>query len=524
MKKKAFSYEGEITNELKSYRRAQKRYAGRNFKTSTLRELFENIERSNLIYLGDFHTFDQNSKNLERILKDLIKKDANLVFGLEFIFANKQKYIDLYLDGHLTELEFLESINYFQSWRFPWKHYSFLFNFAKINHLPILALNSPGTLEERDQFAANHISDFLQEFPGHKMLVLFGELHIMPNKIPKLVEKNIGSDYRQLIIHQNLDDIFWRLPETKKNQQSESSIIKFNDLEYSLQASPPWIKYESMIYWFENILDDPEFDLHEYILEQKGNINSGDISEKFLFLCQKINNGLALGLNDKDLENFNIFNFDQIDFVLSKLDTHENIKLENFFKKLITKGKSFCFPESFDYYLPNFSVNKVSMIIGFHIKNLLTGIKPAFSSNSDFLSYYIGIFFTAHFCAKILNPYKKCDLYFDLVQKIDSNKCEKEERNVLKSSVSIIDNTFFHQDINDLIKQQDYFELYLIAEIIGPFLSDIFYKRIDSYNVEDKRFIQEKMLFSNPSMEDLPEIFNIILNELEYNELKKDYF
>ena len=98
VKKKALSYEGEITDELKSYRRAQKRYANRNFKTSSLRELFESIERSNVIFLGDFHTFDQNSKNFERILKNLIKKDKHLAFGLEFIFASKL-FAELYKDS-----------------------------------------------------------------------------------------------------------------------------------------------------------------------------------------------------------------------------------------------------------------------------------------------------------------------------------------------------------------------------------------------------------------------------------------
>ena len=173
------------------------------------------------------------------------------------------------------------------------------------------------------------------------MLVLLGELHIMPNKIPKLVQNNLGPDYKQLIIHQNLDDIFWKLPSTKKNHTNDSSIIKFNDLEFSIQASPPWIKYESMIYWLENLLEDPEFDMHEYILEQKGNLSSYDINEKFYFFCLKINEGLGLKLTNSELENFNIFNYDQIDTVLTKLDNHEDVQFDNFYMKLITEGQSF---------------------------------------------------------------------------------------------------------------------------------------------------------------------------------------
>ncbi|RLA65521.1 MAG: hypothetical protein DRQ88_09035 [Epsilonproteobacteria bacterium] len=514
MKKKALSFEGKITDELKSYRRAQKRYANRSFETSTLIELFESIEDANIIFLGDFHTFDQNTKNFERILKALIKKDKKLAFGLEFIFASKQKYIDLYLAGHLSELEFLESIDYFQSWRFPWKHYSFLFNFAKKNRVPILALNSNGTLDKRDQFASDHISYFLKDNPEYKMLVLFGELHIMPNKIPKLVTKSLGPDFKQLIIHQNLDDVFWKL--------NESSIIRFNELEFSLQASPPWIKYESMIYWLENILEDPEFDLHEYILEKKGNLNSGDLSEKFLFLCLKINEGLSLDLEVSKLENFNIFDYHQMEIVLEKLN--KNNKLDYFYKKLITNGKSFCIPESSDYYLPNSSVNKVSMIIGLHLKNILNESVPLSENNSDFFCRFIGNFFIAHFCSKILNPYKKCDLYLDLLKNMASSGYTQEEKVFYKSSIKILNDLSNNIDISTIIEGQDFYVLYSLAEIIGPLLGDIYYQNIDSYNGEVREYIQNKLLYSNPTLEELPNIFNIIFDDLKLNISKKDYF
>jgi len=520
MKKKALSYEGEITRELKSYRRAQKRYANRNFKNSNLKELFESIERSNVIYLGDFHTFDQNSKNFERILKDLVKKDEYLVFGLEFIFSNKQEFIDQYLDGHLTELEFLESINYFGSWRFPWKHYSFLFNFAKENNLPILALNSSGTLDKRDQFAADNISDFLKLHPEYKMLVLFGELHIMPNKIPKLVSNSLGPEYKQLIIHQNLDDIFWKINASK----DFSSIIKFNDLEFSLQSSPPWIKYESMIYWLENILDDPEFDLHEYILEQKGNISSGDLSEKFLFLCMKINDGLNLGLSETEIEEFNIYDYHQMDTVLEKLVTFEDERLDSFFQELISKGKAFCLPGTSDYYLPNLSVNKVSMIVGFHLKNILNKKRFFSDSKPGFFSHFLGNFFIAHFCSKVLNPYKKCDLYKDLLLNQSSTQFTGEEKKVFKVSIDFLNEISSVGDISTIIEKQDFYDLYALAEVIGHLLGDIYYQKIDEYKIKDKKYIQGEMLYSNPLVKDLPEIFKLVLDGLDLKSLKKDYF
>ncbi|CAN0336872.1 unnamed protein product, partial [Chrysoparadoxa australica] len=164
-------------------------------------------------------------------------------------------------------LEFLEEIDYHKSWRFPWSYYRPFFEMARKHNLQIVALNSDGTLEERDLRAAETIGEALKKNPNERFLILFGELHIVPNKLPARLEKIAGDlieNYRATIIHQNLDEVFWKIHEVEIEKHNQ--IVKFGDLEFSLQTAPPWIKYESMIYWYENLSDDPEFELHDYIL------------------------------------------------------------------------------------------------------------------------------------------------------------------------------------------------------------------------------------------------------------------
>ena len=147
------------------------------------------------------------------------------------------------------------------------------------------------------------------------MLILFGELHIYPNKIPQLVSQKI-KDIKQTIIHQNLDEVFWKLNTMDQVGGWGDKIVKFNSQEFCLQTSMPWIKYESMIYWYENLCEDPEFDLHQYIIETGSKLFSSNIQDNFLLILQKITNQLNLDVTDSELEDFNLYDHQKINIML----------------------------------------------------------------------------------------------------------------------------------------------------------------------------------------------------------------
>lgn len=267
MRRKALEYEYGHSDELKSYQRDQKAYAEKKFSIVDLRDLQNSINSSQVIFLGDFHTFDQSSKNLFRILNSVVEKSPNMVLGFEFINIDHQQFVDQYLSHNISEMEFLELINYHDSWKFPWGQYRQLFEFAKKKKLKVIALNSEGSLSERDENASSIVANTLDS-GADKIIVFFGELHILPDKLPQKVQAKISQDVLITVIHQNLDSVYWRISPRQKNNQEGNVVVRFQDNEFSIQSSPPWIKYESMIYWFENLTEDPEFDIHEAKREQ----------------------------------------------------------------------------------------------------------------------------------------------------------------------------------------------------------------------------------------------------------------
>ncbi len=203
---------------------------------------------SDIIYLGDFHTFDQNIRNVLRVLKVIASGEKECAIGLEMVHARHQICLDAYMSEQLTELEFLESIQYHDSWRFPWTHYKLIFELAKEHNIRMIALNTDGTLASRDAYAANILVDNLGLAPVAQIVVVYGELHISGEKIPALVKSKMG-DVKQTIIHQNLDEVYWNL----KSDGEEEKIVRFDDDEFCINSAPPWVKYESMIYWYENL-------------------------------------------------------------------------------------------------------------------------------------------------------------------------------------------------------------------------------------------------------------------------------
>ena len=90
MKTKAYSLETGVSQEMLDYRKDQEKHASRDFKTSSYEELNRCIEQANVLYLGDFHSFDQSSRNFERLLRQIVGSKRDLCIGIEFVHSDQQ--------------------------------------------------------------------------------------------------------------------------------------------------------------------------------------------------------------------------------------------------------------------------------------------------------------------------------------------------------------------------------------------------------------------------------------------------
>jgi uncharacterized iron-regulated protein len=511
LKNKAFSLE-EQSSELTQYYADQVKASQRTFEISTLDELSKKVLSSKVIYLGDFHTFDQNIRNVLRIVKFILSNKSKCIIGLEMISSQHQFYLDAYVEGHLTDLEFLECINYHHSWRFPWTHYKLIFELAKKYKLKMIALNTEGNLKKRDQFAAEKIKKKLQENPNAHFLIFYGELHITNNKIPLLIQQSIPG-INTTIIHQNLDEVYWKLI----TQNKEQGVVKFTDDEFCIVTAPPWVKYESMIYWYENVDDDPDFDIHEYIIENGAKIFNEDTHENFYNICLELIGHLDLDYIANDLEDFNLYDHSQLEYIEEELETNLPPSVFQFYKFLIQTNKSFRLPHKNTFYCSSYSMNRISYLAGVHIlhyiltkKNIFThDILNTKSNQKKFLLFcYEAIF--AYFFSKIINPHRKCEMYQELLQ------LENKEAQI---AIAILD------DGKKIAPHLKYCSLQVIhqcALYVGHILGEYLYFKM----TKQKTPIHFKAFFQ--SIEITPKHFHQtkknLLSELNYKKHFKRYF
>ncbi|MFV9615612.1 MAG: ChaN family lipoprotein [Gammaproteobacteria bacterium] len=111
-------------------------------QTSPLIQAMEQINAARVILVGETHTrWDHHLVQLE-ILKLLYQKSAKLAIGVEWFQQPYQKHLDAYVAGEISEQEMLHLTGYFERWRFDYRLYRPILQYAREHNIPVIALNA----------------------------------------------------------------------------------------------------------------------------------------------------------------------------------------------------------------------------------------------------------------------------------------------------------------------------------------------------------------------------------------------
>ena len=111
-------------------------------QTSPLAQTMEQIDDARVILVGETHTrWDHHLVQLE-ILKLLYQKSAKLAIGVEWFQQPYQKHLDAYVAGEMSEQEMLHLTAYFERWRFDYRLYRPIMQYAREHNIPVIALNA----------------------------------------------------------------------------------------------------------------------------------------------------------------------------------------------------------------------------------------------------------------------------------------------------------------------------------------------------------------------------------------------
>ena len=381
------------------YQREFERCFRARWKVSTQTHLFQKIAKSRILYLGDFHALRQSQKGHQRILSRL--KPDQVVLALECVESQHQKWVQSFVQGKLSEKEFLKKVQWNERWGFPWENYRGFFEWAKEHKVPVVALNqhsddlSQASLLARDRHAAQVIVNAWSEHPQKKWVVIFGEQHLAPGHLPKEVSRQLNHPNSTLVF-QNNDQIFFNLME--KSQDAESDLVELKNGVFVVLNIPPWVKWQDYLLYLERTSD---LEWGDTSLEL-----SDDVGQLVRLLAQD----LGLPRIDKTPEIYTSLDETFWKWLQKKLTSSEKLWV----KSLIESGVSFYLPHHSVGYLARLSVN--------HASQLATAILHSEKSGQQSLEidfptdFYAQIWREAfqYFGSKLLNPRRKTDTLVDL--------------------------------------------------------------------------------------------------------------
>ncbi len=223
-----------------------------------LSEIASRVADMNIVYVGEKHDrYGDHLAQLEMI-QALHRHHPKLAIGMEMFQRRYQKSLDDYISGKTDTQTFLKESHYFSTWRFNYHLYEDILEYARVNGIPVVALNQDDKLvrkvaneglenlspEEKaripaelvlddesykkrlrsvfemhqtnldgdsipqefeyfhqaqilwDETMAESIANFLTDRPDYQMVVLAGSGHLAYGAgIPKRVYRRIGKSY-----------------------------------------------------------------------------------------------------------------------------------------------------------------------------------------------------------------------------------------------------------------------------------------------------------------------------------------
>lgn len=209
-----------------------------------------------VVLVGETHDrFDHHLQQLQ-IIREIHRRYPNIAIGLEAFQRPFQDKLDAYIAGTIDTREMLRGTEYYLRWRFDYRLYEPILEFARENKVPLVALNLPAEITRKvgavgiagldpaeraqlpsaidrsdedyrdrlrhifeqhskadrrsdfdnfydvqllwDEGMASTAAAYLDRFPGRKMIILAGLGHIaygagIPRRLEKRLDENVAT-------------------------------------------------------------------------------------------------------------------------------------------------------------------------------------------------------------------------------------------------------------------------------------------------------------------------------------------
>lgn len=115
-------------------------------KPMTTADVIAEMRTKDIVLLGETHTFGDHHRWQVQTISQLYLQNPDLILGFESFPRRLQSVLDKWVAGELSEEEFIRDTDWETVWKYDIKHYMPMFQFARMNRIPMIALNVDRTL------------------------------------------------------------------------------------------------------------------------------------------------------------------------------------------------------------------------------------------------------------------------------------------------------------------------------------------------------------------------------------------
>ncbi len=205
-------------------------------------DLDQKISEANIVLIGDYHALSAS----QRYATSLVEKIAStrpVVLCVEAVLSRDQCILDSWWRREIGEDELRKRLRFDREWGYEWQPFYDLLSTARdhaegIYGLDCMPREDMRRIRSRDRHAAAKISDARRQHPSAVIVVLFGESHLAPQHLPKLIRQDLPGDCLVTVL-QNVDALYWKAVGENAGAVSisQDAVCVFN--------SSPLEKYES---------------------------------------------------------------------------------------------------------------------------------------------------------------------------------------------------------------------------------------------------------------------------------------
>jgi hypothetical protein len=205
------------------------------------------VGAADVILIGDYHALPSAQRFAATLLEQRAQPgDRPVVLGVETIFSRHQHILEEWWRREIDEDEFRERIRFDLDWNYEWPPFYELLVTARehaeaVYGLDCMPREDLRKIGARDRHAADKIAEIHQRHPNAVILVLFGESHLAPQHLPRVLGGRLPGQ-RVLRVLQNVDALYWQATEV---QQERVEAVRVSEDVVCVFNSTPLEKYES---------------------------------------------------------------------------------------------------------------------------------------------------------------------------------------------------------------------------------------------------------------------------------------